>query len=135
MTLFVVLPPNHDTINHVDIKITKEDNNVLISPFSKGQFCQALFQMHYDKSPGPDGFNPAFYKHFWYLIGDGIFMATTSFLNIGEFPPLLKNNDIVLITKKENPLSMLDLRPKSLCNVLYIIISKVLANSLKKFAP
>ena len=41
----------------------------------------------------------------------------------------------VLIPKKSNPMSMEDLRPTALCNVLYKIISKVVANRLKMVLP
>ncbi|XP_074352890.1 uncharacterized protein LOC141692045 [Apium graveolens] len=36
-----------------------------------------------------------------------------------------------MIPKKQNPVSMADLRPIALCNVVYKIVSKVLANRLK----
>lgn len=40
--------------------------------------------------------------------------------------------NIVLIPRVENPTSMKDLRPISLCNVIHKIISKVLANRMKE---
>lgn len=41
----------------------------------------------------------------------------------------------MLTLKKENPSAMKDLRPISLWNVLYKILSKVLANQLKPLLP
>ncbi|KAK2424247.1 hypothetical protein QL285_034627 [Trifolium repens] len=87
--------------------------------------------MHPDKAPGPDGFNPAFYQHFWELCGDDIFEAAKEWLDRGYFPSSLNETNICLIPKCENPTYMKDLRPISLCNVLYKMISKLLANRLR----
>ena len=40
-----------------------------------------------------------------------------------------------MIPKVQNPETMKEFRPISLCNVLYKIIAKVLANCLKKILP
>ncbi|KAK2383934.1 hypothetical protein QL285_071338 [Trifolium repens] len=87
--------------------------------------------MHPDKAPGPDGFNPAFYQHFWSVCGDDIFEAAREWLDRGYFPSNLNDTNICLIPKCDNPTSMKELRPISLCNVLYKMVSKVLANRLK----
>ncbi|GAU30401.1 hypothetical protein TSUD_364470 [Trifolium subterraneum] len=87
--------------------------------------------MHPDKSPGPDGFNPAFYQRFWEQCSDDIFSAASTWLERGYFPTSLNETNICFIPKCDNPTSMKDLRPISLCNVLYKMISKVLANRLK----
>ncbi|XP_058784794.1 uncharacterized protein LOC131659630 [Vicia villosa] len=130
--LFVAKPGLYDPVlNCVQPVITQDDNSKLISHITKVELYEALTQMHPNKSPGPDGFNPAFYQHFWYLCGDDIFHAVTTWMTRGFFPPELNETNICLIPKCPNPKNMKDLRPISLCNVVYKLISKVLANRLK----
>ncbi|GAU39014.1 hypothetical protein TSUD_378900 [Trifolium subterraneum] len=43
-------------------RVSEEDNERLSAPISKEELRLALFQMHPDKSPGPDGFNPTFFQ-------------------------------------------------------------------------
>jgi hypothetical protein len=112
-------------------RVTTEENQSLTKEFVVEEFKDALFSMHSDKAPGPDGLNPAFYKQFWELCGKEIFQACKEWLLQGRLPKNMNNTNIVLIPKVENLTSMKDLRPISLCNVLYKIISKVLANRLK----
>ena len=52
--------------------ISDADNADFCAPFSNKKFRAALFQLHPDKAPGPDGLNPAFYQRFWYLIGNDV---------------------------------------------------------------
>ena len=85
----------------------------------------AGFQMHLDKSPGPDGFNPAFYIKFRTLVGEDDFNQCSQEL---QFPSALNRTNIVLIPKCSHPATMKDLRPMELCNVMYKIMAKVLAN-------
>lgn len=112
--------------------ISEGDNQCLLDPFTEAEFKAAIFHMHPDKSPRPDGLNPAFYQHFWELYGKDIFLACCYWLEVGNFPLSLNDTNIVLIPKIDNPTSMRDMRPISLCNVLYKILAKVLTNRLKK---
>lgn len=50
-------------------------------------------------------------------------------------PNGLNETIIVLIPNVERPSNMTELRPISLCNVLYKIVSKMLCNRLKKVLP
>jgi hypothetical protein len=83
----------------------------------------------FDESMCVNGFNPAFYQRFWHVCGDDIFQAVVAWLDRGYFPSNLLETNMCLIPKCEDPDSMKDLRPISLCNVLYKMVSKLLAKS------
>lgn len=115
--------------------ITPSQNLELVSDFKKEEFRVAINQMHGDKAPGPNGFNPSFYQKCWSTVGDEVFNSCKSWLEQGTFPTGLNNTHVVLIPKCDNPQTMKDLRPISLCNVVYKILSKVLCNRLKRVLP
>lgn len=104
-----------------------EDNLELLAPFCE-EFKDALFQMHSDKSSGLDGLNPTFYQKFWELCGMEIFNTTTKCLDEGVFPNTFNETNIVLVPKIDQPETMRDIYPISLCNVAFEILSNVLAN-------
>lgn len=57
------------------------------------------------------------------------------FLNGGGMPNNWNDTTVVLIPKTHNLEKWKDLRPISLCNVVYKIASKVLTNRLKRILP
>ena len=87
------------------------------------------------KAPGPDGMNVLFCQRFWHVVGDTVVDAVLDFLNTGHMLLDINHTYTVLIPKVKNPEKMSDFRPISLCNVIYKIISKVLANRLKQVLP
>ena len=78
---------------------------------------------------------PFFYQHYWNLIGDHKPNTVLHYLNSTILPEHLNHTFITLIPKRKNPVFASEFRPISLCNVLYKIFSKVLANRLKKILP
>ena len=86
-----------------------------------------------NKSPGPDGFTAGFYQYHWNTLGPSVTRAVLNFLNRGGASDGLNKTTIVLIPKVKNPQDIKQFRPISLCNVVYKLCSKVLANRMKGF--
>ena len=124
-----------ECLNTVQCMVTDDMREFLSSEFIAEEVKVALFQMGPTKAPGPDGMNALFYQKFWHIVGNSIVLAVLDFLNNGNMLPDINHTNIVLIPKVKNPERMSDFRPISLCNVIYKIIFKVLANRLKQVLP
>lgn len=68
-------------------------------------------------------------------MGLEVFNCCKHWLETNSFPQELNSTNVVLIPKKENAVRMRDLRPIALCNVLYKILAKVLANRIRNVLP
>lgn len=79
--------------------------------------------------------NPVFFQKYCHIIGKDVVDCALKFLNSDSFPAGLNNTHIVLIPKCKRPESITQFRPISLCNVIYRICSKVIANRLKLILP
>lgn len=49
--------------------MTQEDNEALLTKVTEVEVKSAVFSMHPDKSPGPDGLNPTFFQVYWNVVG------------------------------------------------------------------
>ena len=94
-----------------------------------------LFAMANNKSPGRDGYTSEFFKAAWDIVGEDFVIAVQSFFKTGFLPKGINSTILALIPKKEDSRTMKDFRPISCCNVIYKVISKILANRLKIILP
>nr|XP_023923653.1 uncharacterized protein LOC112035046 [Quercus suber] len=124
-----------ECLQAVPCKVTEEMRQSLSREVSADEIWEALFQMGPTKAPGHDGMNALFYQKFWHIVGDNVVSAVLDFLQSGNMVSEINHTNIVLIPKVKSPEKMSDFRPISLCNVIYKIISKVLANRLKQVLP
>ena len=130
--LFTKLPSTRaDVISKVATSISDDDNCSLTAAFTLEEFKTVVFSMQADKCPGPDGFNPGFYQKFWDMCGSEIHKAGCEWLENGVFPTHLNSTNIALIPKGDAQTTMKDWQPIALCNVVYKMVAKVLANRLK----
>ncbi|XP_074299040.1 uncharacterized protein LOC141630054 [Silene latifolia] len=112
-------------------QLSSEDCLVLSAPFTALDIIHALNGMDGSKSPGPDGITPKFFQTFWPQVGHLVTMALLRFLNSGVMLKEWNNTHIVLIPKVDKPEMISQYRPIGLCNVIYRLASKCLANRLK----
>ncbi|XP_061993936.1 uncharacterized protein LOC133711869 [Rosa rugosa] len=116
-------------------KVTDSMNEVLLAPYTDEEIKKALFQMHPSKSPGPDGMSPFFFQKFWNVVHHDVCLAVKHVLQTGQLSQESNFTHLTLIPKVKEPKLASDLRPIALCNVVYKIASKVLANRLKVLLP
>jgi hypothetical protein len=106
-------------------------NEMLGAEFTREEVKEALDSMGDLKAPGADGMPVVFYKKFWSLVGDQVVSEVLQVLRGGSIPEGWNETIVVLIPKVQKPERLKDLRPISLCNVVYKLVSKTIANRLK----
>ncbi|KAA3486675.1 reverse transcriptase [Gossypium australe] len=119
---------NYDHIlSGIDRCIFYEDNFKQKEIYMMEEIRKALADLGPTKASGEDGLPALFYQKCWSIIGEEV----TSFcLNLLNGASINKTN-IVLILKISNPSNITQFRPISLCNVLYKLMAKVIANRLR----
>ena len=128
--------PNVESLQDLlQFRCSEEDCENLIRDVSAEEVKEVIFKMPSNKSPGPDGYTVEFFKAAWPIIGNDVVVAVQSFFIKGFLPKGINSTILALIPKKDIAREMKDYRPISCCNVLYKVISKLLANRLKDIMP
>jgi hypothetical protein len=112
-------------------KVTPEMNNRLCLESTEDEIADALFQIGPLKAPGVDGFPARFYQRNWATIKAEVTNAVKLFFATGRMPEGVNDTAIILIPKVDQPETLKEFRPISLCTVIYKVISKCLVNRLR----
>ncbi|CAA0824210.1 DNAse I-like superfamily protein, partial [Striga hermonthica] len=126
-----VLGGGESMLHLIPQTITAKMNQDLLKLVEDDEIKEALFSLHFDKSPGEDGMTTYFYQHFWNLIQGDLIEAVQSFFNSGMLLQYWNHIIISLVPKCNAPSSLNQYRPISLCTVVYKVLSKLLASRLK----
>ncbi|GKU96029.1 hypothetical protein SLEP1_g9310 [Rubroshorea leprosula] len=113
-------------------QISKSQNQMLTAQFSEEEIKAVIWDCDSSKAPGPDGFNFNFIKKNWEIIKREVIDFIMEFHDKGRIVKGLNESFVVLIPKVSNLEKIEEFRPISLINVSYKILSKLLANRLRR---
>ena len=113
-------------------EIGSEEASRLEESFSEAEIWTAISGLNSDKAPGPDGFPIAFWIFSWEFVKEEVLGFFREFHDQCRFVKNLNATFLVLIPKKQTVEDFKDLRPISLVGGLYKILTKVLANRIKR---
>lgn len=140
-TFLTHVPEDFREVNVEELKVllnyecTEEDRNMLMRRVTAEEIRKVVFAMAADKSLGPDGYTREFFKATWGITGPDFVVAIQAFFDTGFLPKGINSTILALIPKKNDAVYMKDYRPISCCNVIYKVISKILANRMKGLLP
>ena len=100
--------------------------------FTEEEILAAVSGLNDDKAPGPDGFPLAFWSFSWDFVKEEVMGFFKEFYQNDQFVKSLNATFLVLVPKGRTVVDLKDLRPISLVGSLYKILSKVLANRIKR---
>jgi hypothetical protein len=120
---------------HVPSLVTPEQNVGLLRPITIEEVDQALQETPKDKAPGRDGFTSDFFHHCWLLIRTEVWEIIEDSRASGQILQALNATFITLIPKEGQANHPKQFRPIALCNVIYKLLTKVIARRLKPILP
>lgn len=105
-------------------------NDKLTKDPTPKEIQDAMFSIHGNKAPGPDGFSAGFFQANWNTVGPAIIEEVHNIFTKGVLPISINNTHIRLIPKIQSPKTISEYRPIALCNIYYKVISKILTRRL-----
>ncbi|XP_009127418.1 uncharacterized protein LOC103852254 [Brassica rapa] len=116
-------------------RVTERMNSGLTKPISDAEIKKAVKAIKSDSTPGVGGLTSQFFQKYWGIVGPQVTIEVRKFFELGQLPADWNFTEICLLPKVQNPNEMKNLRPISLCSVVYKIVSKILCDRLKLVLP
>ncbi|GAA0183546.1 hypothetical protein LIER_31085 [Lithospermum erythrorhizon] len=129
-----VQPVNSEVFAHGFV-LTPDDGHSLTLPILDEKIRAALFDIGNEKAPGLDGYSSAFFKFQWDLVGNDVCMAVKEFFATEVLLKSWNHTILALLPKTSGSPRVGDFRPIGLTNVLYKVITKILAQRMAPFLP
>eukprot|EP00253_Pinus_taeda_P016805 PITA_16805 len=129
-------PPSSNLVDIINVVghfpgfINEDEVEALFTLVTSGELEGTLKWFEKDKSPGPDGWTIEFYLAFYDLLGQDLLKVVEECRLSGSMYNAINSTFIALIPESDTVSSFNDYRPISLCNCLYKIIFKIIANHL-----
>ena len=128
MSNFSYVPPEK--------RISTADAKILDEEFYEEELHTALKNMRKGSSPGFDGLTVNFYLTFWNLISPFLIPSIQQAASLGSFTLDQRRGVIKMLPKRnKSPTRVANLRPITLLNVDYKLVTKVLSLRLKEIIP
>lgn len=112
---------------------SSEDSLSIGRPVTMAEIERVLKMCAKEKSLGPDGWTVEFYLGFWDILGADLCQLVEETRSKGFISGAMNSTFIALILKVSKLTSFDVFRPISLCNFIYKLISKSIAERLKPF--
>ena len=87
------------------------------------------------RAPGLDGLHALFFQSQWEVTGESLWIMVYSIFQNPQHVKGINQTFISLIPKVDNPESVKQFRLINLCNVAYKVVTKIVANRLKRIMP
>jgi hypothetical protein len=114
----------------IEVIFVEENARICIIP-DEHEIFAAIKELGLTKAPSPDGMTGLFYKTYWPIVKDSVVIFEQSFFKGGFLLKEFNHTNIAHIPKVDNPSLVNHVRPISLTNFNYKIISKILPNHFK----